>query len=154
MNKRLPNPYENYRKREFASHHFYLLGKVVLIIGNDEDLLQTLVKQLAKKGADIALFCWQMPIETVYKIMESVRSVGRNFLLIEEVEHQFFSADRLIQTVKTRMGRLDIFIDLSAQSSSSSLPNEQTPEWNHWNCQLTKEALEEITRLNDRGISK
>jgi len=110
---------KNRRREEAASHHNLLLGKVVLLIGNDTAVVQSLAGQLAQKGADVALVCRQLSRETLRLIRESVESVGRRFLLIEDSERKPVPADRVVQTVTSVLGSLDIFIDLSAQTTEA-----------------------------------
>ncbi|MCZ7666724.1 MAG: hypothetical protein M5U34_05580 [Chloroflexi bacterium] len=91
----------------------------MLLIGNDTSILQNLVSQLAQKGADIALLCWQMPREKAQKIKEIVQATGVRLCLIEQVEYKTSSPGRLIESIVAKMGRLDIFIDLSAQKTEA-----------------------------------
>ena len=83
-----------------------LLGKVVLLIGNDMAVIQTLVNQLARKGADVAILCWQMPLDIGRKIKESVHFVGRHFLLIEQAERNNSTNNQLIETITAELGQL------------------------------------------------
>ena len=108
------------RARKETTHHRKLLGKVVLLKGNDAAVLQSLVSQLALKGADVVLLYWQMPVETVRRIKESAQSIGRHLLLIEQVDKKAIASRQLIETIQTELGRLDIFIDLSAEKDVSA----------------------------------
>lgn len=111
------------KKYEETSQRQQLLGKVVLLIGNDTAVLQNLVTQLAQKGADVALLCWQMPLETARKIRESAQSVGRHLLLIEQSKRHEATYKQLMQTVTAELGKFDIFIDLSAQPKREPMAN-------------------------------
>ena len=130
-----------------------LFGKVVLLIGNDTAVLQNLVGQLAQKGADIALLCWQMPLEVAHKMEAHVQSLGRQLIVIERVENQWFSVEQLIHSIITRWGHFDIFIDMSVNGGSeTAVPNnngeqEEThpaPAWLPPKWQLTRTILEEM----------
>ena len=113
-----------------------LVGKVVLLIGNDTTVLNNLVTQLAQKGADIVLLCWQLPLEAAQKI-----------LLIEQSKEKPTTSRQLIETIVTELGHLDIFIDLSAQKNLSPQNGNGTMNLagaNRW--QLTKAILEELNR--------
>lgn len=122
-----------------------LEGKVVLLVGNDTALLQTLISQCIHKGADVALVCHHLSRETLRWVKALVESAGRHFLLIEEATTQPVSAERLIQAVVNGLGRLDLFIDLSAYGQTlhpaeeQHLTAEQKPGW--W---LARAALHEI----------
>ncbi len=130
-----------------------LPGKVVLLVGNDTAVMHLLIGQLAQKGADIALLCGHISLETAHKIKERVQSYGRELLLLEQEEGHDASPAHLVQTVITELGQLDFFIDLSAQKSepprrfdgNSQMPI-QTPTSirPHW--QFTTAVLKEISR--------
>ncbi|HRQ38099.1 MAG TPA: hypothetical protein PLD25_09310 [Chloroflexota bacterium] len=119
------------------ANHRPLPGKVVLLVGNDTAVLQILVSQLAQKGADIALLCRRLPMETSHKIKESVQSFGGRFLLLEQGEASEPARAQLIQTVTAKLGNPDIFIDLSAQkgeplnneNGNSHKPASMRPNW-------------------------
>jgi len=144
---------KNSRREEAVSHHSLLLGKVVLLIGNDTAVVQTLAGQLAQKGADVALVCRQFSRETLRLIRESVESVGRRFLLIEDSERRPVPPDSVVQTVTSVLGSLDIFIDLSAQTTEALFPRRGNgtllqrlrPNWH-----LRHIVFEEIIRSNNR----
>lgn len=127
-----------------------LFGKVVLLIGNDTAVLQEMVKQLAQKGANIALLCWQMPVEIARKMQEHVQSFGQQLMLIQRAENQRFSVEELIHNITNKWGQFDFFIDLSAgggkagQTDEAEAKDPQTgwlpPKW-----ELTRTVLEEMT---------
>jgi len=125
-----------------------LAGKAVLLIGNDTAVLQSLVAQLARKGADIALLCWHLPLEITHQLQESVQAFGRRLLLIERAENQRFSFEQLIHKVVLSWGHFDIFIDVSAKQESTRQVNEEEkvpntswlpPQW-----RLTQTVLREM----------
>ena len=62
----------------------HLVGKVVLLIGNDTPVLNTLVIQLAQKGADIALFCRRQSTEALQNLKQQVEALGQRFFLFSE----------------------------------------------------------------------
>lgn len=140
---------QSYQDKSFelktTTHRNHLLGKVVLLMGNDTAVLQTLITQLAQKGADIALVCRQLPAETVRRVQASVESFGQRFLFIEEVKRQPISANHLVQTVVTGLGNLDVFIDLSAPKRAPTMHKNmigrRRPDW-----QLAQAVLKEITQ--------
>lgn len=122
-----------------------LLGKVVLLIGSDTSILQSLIDQLAQKGADIALLCWQMSREKAQKIKESVQAAGGHLYLIEQKDYQALNPSHLIERIVANMGHLDIFIDLSAQKvetaaeGAGSEPELRYPDW-----QFSQAVFEEM----------
>lgn len=135
--------------REITPPSKKLLGKVVFLVGNDSQALHTLVNQLAQKGADIALLCWQISWETARTIKENVRGFGREILLIGAEDQNASSSKQLIQAITTELGRLDIFIDLSARKSNelkskAKSENTQQPDWSQPNWQLIGVVLEEM----------
>lgn len=46
---------------------------------------------------------------------EIVQFYGRRLLIIEQIEQRTVAQSQIIETIKNKLGRLDIFIDLSAQ---------------------------------------
>lgn len=148
--------YQNEETRgtpETNANYQSLPGKVVLLVGNDTAVMHLLIGQLAQKGADIALLCGHISLETAHKIKERVQSFGRELLLLEEMAGQTTSPAHLVQTVITELGQLDFFIDLSAQKSepprrydgNSQMPIQtSTSIQPHW--QFTTAVLEEISR--------
>jgi hypothetical protein len=121
----------------------YLMGKVVLLIGNDTAVLHTLIRQLAYKGADIALLCRSLSLKSVGVVKHGVESLGRRFLFIEETKSHPITANNLVQTVVSGLGNLDVFIDLSAQNEqlleNKPIAAEGKPNW-----QLVQAVIKEI----------
>ena len=131
-----------------TGHSNQLLGKAVLLIGNDTDLLQNLVTQLSRKGADIVLLCWQMPLEIARKLQKCVQSFGQQLLLIERVENQRFSVEQLIHKVITDWGHFDFFIDVSSSrrivAQNNAVEKEPHRAWLPPKWQLTQMILKEM----------
>lgn len=126
-----------------------LLGKAVLLIGNDPAVLKNLVAQLAQKGADIVLLCWQLPLETARWLKEKVQGLGQRLLLIEQVNNQTSSFDQLIDKITREWGHFDIFIDISAKKSErtpSLKEAKQSAGWQLSQWHLTQVVLEEMAR--------
>ncbi len=135
------NKVDTRRKHDAAYFNTRLAGKVVLLVGNDTAVLQTMILQLAQKGADIALICRQLSTETMRLIGEKVEALGQRFLFIKAKEltqdhaHKVVHADQLIQTVVAQLGHLDVFIDLSAQKQSTeanetrATSDQPLPSW-------------------------
>lgn len=137
-----------------------LLGKAVLLIGNDTAVLSNLVMQLAEKGADIAVLCWKIPLETVRWLKDQVQSLGRRLFIIEQAQNQDSSVDQLVHRITTEWGEFDIFIDVSARrnkpAASEHLSNGQqkkpdqetrrrNPVWRPEQWHLTQVVLKKMT---------
>ncbi len=142
------------RQRQSASQSVHrLFGKSVLLIGNDTAVLQNLVGKLAQRGADIAVLCWQIPLEIADTMKERVQSFGRQLILVEWSENQRFTVEQLIHKLATKWGNFDIFIDVSTrgeaiehveendenEDSDEALEIAWPPKW-----QLTRAVLEEM----------
>ena len=128
----LSNFHQNNLGRQISSRN-QLVGKVVLLIGNDTAVLKTLTMQLAQKGADIALFCRKLSAEALQTIKTQVEAFGRRFLILSEEELQInegtkSSADRLIKKIVSALGHLDIFIDLSAPQQNLLAAKNESEE--------------------------
>lgn len=121
-----------------------LRGKVVLLIGYDTAVVRDLLINLAQRGADIALICRQrLSRESVRDITQNVEALGRRMLLMEANTQ---SPAWLIQTVQINLGSLDMFIDLSAQSSTAAQKeNAQSAERQQQNWDMTQAAMKAIT---------
>jgi NAD(P)-dependent dehydrogenase (short-subunit alcohol dehydrogenase family) len=138
----------------FPSHWFgrrssprnHLIGKVVMLVGEDTTLLQGLAEPLARKGADIAVVCPTASPELVRPLRESVESAGQRFYQVTaETAEQ---PERIVDTITAELGHLDIFIDLSAHAptrwgfngNGAHDDEERGPDW-----PLAQAALETIT---------
>jgi len=122
-----------------------LQGKVVLLRGNDAAILHNLVTQLAQNGADVVLLYWQIPLETARQIKESAQSAGRHLLLVEQKKSS--ASGQVIDTIKSELGHLDVYIDLSAQKHKPAANfNRQSSQFNKPNWSLTQNVLEELVR--------
>ncbi len=128
-----------------------LMDKAVLLIGNDTAVIKELVMQLAKKDADIALLCWQVPADVARKLNETVQSFGRQLILIERVENQRFSVEQLIHNVITKWGHFDFFIDVSTRDVTAVPNKDEIDEeiykqtaWLPTKWQLARTVLEEM----------
>lgn len=107
-----------------------LYGKVVLLIGNDTAVLRALVTQMALKGADIALVCSHFSVDGLQHLQELVESLGRRFLALVVRDS---SPEQLVHKVTEKLGRLDIFVDLSvqkpAEEPNGSAAARSQPDW-------------------------
>ena len=123
------NKVDTRRKHDAAYFNTRLAGKVVLLVGNDTAVLQTMI------------LCRQLSTETMRLIGENVEALGQRFLFIKAKEltqdhaHKVVHADQLIQTVVAQLGHLDVFIDLSAQKQSTeanetrATSDQPLPSW-------------------------
>lgn len=125
--KKLPHNYNNNDKpmdtsRNRDQHNLPLLGKAVLLIGNDTAVLHRLIKQLVQKGADVALLCGRLPENTALHFQSQVQASGNHLLLVQQADNENRSIGQLVHHIATRWGPIDFFIDLSARQSSPPLP--------------------------------
>lgn len=103
-----------------------LRGKVVLVIGGDSENGRSLITALAQKGADIVLvFTDKLPPETL-NLKEEVEDLGQRCLIIAGDPSSKGFAQRAMQQIATTFGRLDVFIDYSAQDSKDTNVNGQS----------------------------
>lgn len=132
---------ENQKRPQNGGHSSRrsLLGKVVLLIGDDMALLRALVPPLAAKGADIALIGAEQEPDELGSMRDSVESAGRHLMLIDVEQQQEESPQALIQSVTAGLGRLDIFIDLTGAGGSEP---QLLPNWG-----MAQAALGAMARL-------
>lgn len=135
------------RRRTSRNH---LIGKVVLLVGQDAAVLHSLAEPLARKGADIAVLAPEVPPDMMRPMRDTVESAGQRFLHVGgETGPQApdIAPQTIMETVTASLGHLDVFIDLSAQASHQPALNghsependERDPDW-----PLVHAALEQI----------
>lgn len=131
----------------------HLSGKVVLLVGHDAAALHSLAEPLARKGADIAVLAPDVPPQLVRPMRDSVESAGRRFLNVADQPQTTANGHAprtIVEAVTASMGRLDIFIDLSAQAANRLAVNggrdyDYDTEERHADWPLVHAALEQIT---------
>jgi len=141
-------------------HNLPLLGKAVLLIGNDTAVLHRLIRQLVQKGADVALLCGRLHATTAQQLRALDQASGNQLLLVQQADNESRSIGQLVHHIATKWGPIDFFIDLSARQSSATRPEaensrepdetavESRPEslanLRPW--QVTQVVLEEMTQ--------
>ena len=126
----------------------HLSHKAVLIIGHDTSVIKSLITRLARKGADVALICWEMQLDSIIKIKETVEETDSRFLLIEQSKAQGFDSKQLIDAITREFGKLDAIIDMSSQIPKKKNQNNhrdkdpwlKKPSW-----PITKVVLEAMS---------
>ena len=97
-----------------------LRGKVVLVIGCNSENGHSLITALAQKGADIVLvYADKLPPDTL-NLKEIVESLGQRCLVIAGNPSSRGFAERTMQQIAMTFGRLDVFIDYSAQDENAT----------------------------------
>lgn len=142
------SPFAGTDRRPSRRNH--LIGKVVLLVGNDPVDLQALATPLAQRGADIALYCQSLKSGAAKQMRQSVEAAKQHFFLISEARDSV-SPQQVVEAVTERFGHLDIFIDLSAQPNETlddNDPLEKDDESEQAVWQLTQAALEEIISVH------
>lgn len=125
--------------------NYHLVNKVVLLIGNDAAILDSLAIEFATKGSDIALASPQLSDRTAESIREKVEQSGGRFLLLDKnLFTDVQKVEVLIDTIKKELGKIDILIDLSAKrfrkSSNGTHSDTPYPRWG-----LSTAILQELT---------
>ena len=126
MSKQMMNHRNNKQFGKVKQHTNHLFGKVVLLVGNDSNASRSLITKLAEKGAHIVLLCQKLSENSAQRIRRSVENLGSRFLLLENGDHKPLTMQTVVQTVKSHLGKLDIFIDISTNEKE----NEQLGELN------------------------
>ena len=106
-----------------------LLNKAILVIGNDTAVIKTLIIDLAQRGADVALICWQMQLDSVLKVVESVQAAGKRFLLIEQAKTEDFSDKQVIDAITAEFGELHAVIDFSGKTEPMQANKQSVTPW-------------------------
>ena len=94
-----------------------LRGKVVLVISGDNDNSHALITALAQRGADIVLVYTDTLPPNTLNLKEDVEDLGQRCLVIAGDPSSKGFAQRAMQQISSMFGRLDVFIDYSAQDN-------------------------------------
>jgi NAD(P)-dependent dehydrogenase (short-subunit alcohol dehydrogenase family) len=126
----------------------HLMSKVVLLIGNDAEVLHALAAKLAANGGDIALASSQLSAEAAKAIQESVQAYGGRFLLLDRglVKNGLSNVQKteaIINNIKRELGRMDIVVDMSAHKGKGA-ENETTTNSDQSQWWLSTAILQEI----------
>ncbi len=117
-----------------------LMSKVVLLIGNDVNVLHPLAIGFAKNGCDIALASSRMPSEIANTIREGVQAVGRRFLFLDKALMNIRKAELAVAEIKRELGGIDFLVDMSKEKTKQRTNQlERQTRW--W---LSKIILQEI----------
>lgn len=92
-----------------------LAGKVALVLGCEDDSVTSLLLSLAEKGADIAFVCLSGLTYSILDMKEEIEMTGRVCLIITDDPYSQSFTERVIEKTMETFGRLDVFIDFSAQ---------------------------------------
>ena len=97
----------------------HLMNRVVLLVGTDPEILHTLAVEFAAYGSDIALAAPQLPDDIINTIREDVQQLGGRFLLVNKDQKTMSqSGEPVVEQVKKVLGKMDIFIDVSARKKA------------------------------------
>ena len=93
-----------------------LRDKVTLVISPDSENSRSLIHSLASRGSDIVFVCLPTLTQMGLQLQAEVESLGRRCLVVvgEDLTSWEFS-EQLIQQIGHVYGRLDAFVDFSAQ---------------------------------------
>lgn len=118
-----------------------LMGKVVLLMGNDAEILQPLAVKLAANGGDIALASSQLSVDSADIIRERVEAFGGRFLYVDINDIQ--ESEAIIRNITEALGGMDIVVDMSAYKGKRSARTiyQDTPQPQRW---LSRAIFEEI----------
>lgn len=117
-----------------------MMKKVVLLIGNDDNVLQSLAEGLARRGCDIALAAQKMPLEIANAIRDSVQALGRRFLYLGALI-TIQKAELAVAEIKRELGGIDFLVDMTDRSIISQ-SDQVPPQPRLW---LSKTILQELS---------
>jgi enoyl-[acyl-carrier-protein] reductase (NADH) len=95
-------------------------NKVTLIAGGASESGQLIAVALAQKGSDIIIVTSHAKHERTEEIKAKVEASGRRCLIIENDPINSQAIKEIMQKIADGFGRLDVYIDYMAQSSSSN----------------------------------
>jgi NAD(P)-dependent dehydrogenase (short-subunit alcohol dehydrogenase family) len=105
------------------NHTSRIRGKVILVIDSGSENGRSLVTSLAEKGANIVLvYADKLPPDTL-SLKEEVENLGQRCLVIAGDPSSKGFAQRAMRQNAVTFGRLDVFIDYSAQAEEQRTDN-------------------------------
>ena len=113
--------------------------KVVLLIGNDDDVLQSLAVSFAERGFNIALSAPQMPLEVANSIRDSVQSTGHRFIFLGDLG-EMKNTEFAMMEIRREMGGIDFLVDMTDRSNGTE-SNQDPTQPRLW---LSKNVLQEL----------
>ena len=97
-----------------------LTGKVTLVVSPDNESGRFLIRSLAARGSDIVFVCLNGITQAVLHLQAEVEALGRRCLvMVGNLQSWRFSQLLMAQIIEV-FGRLDVFIDFSAQEEETN----------------------------------
>jgi 3-oxoacyl-[acyl-carrier protein] reductase len=87
-----------------------LKGKVAIVTGGTRGIGRAIVLDLAANGADIALN-YRQSADLAQELAETIRGMGRRALVVQADVSSFDDAQRMVQKVMDKLGRVDILVN-------------------------------------------
>lgn len=102
-----------------------LKDKGVLIIGKDTATVRHLVYRFAQRGADVALLCQNFSDEDVWQMKKNVHAYGQHLNFLDPQDDKP-NMQLVMEEAKGKLGRLDLFVDLTAQQINAGVSSDST----------------------------
>ena len=107
---------EDWNNTRYSSHFGNLLGKVVILFGENSEVVRTLIVSCAQRGADVALVSSNKSQVSLNPLRRQVQDMGRCLYFVDEQGSKTAEGDQSVSTVLAEFGRVDFLIDLSAKA--------------------------------------
>jgi NAD(P)-dependent dehydrogenase (short-subunit alcohol dehydrogenase family) len=107
---------ENWHINRYANPYGSLIGRVVLLFGENSETIRTLIVSFAKRGADVAIVCSDMSQVSLARLGRKVQELGRRLYFVDHRIQETADSDQTVSEVLDKFGRIDIIIDLSAKT--------------------------------------
>jgi 3-oxoacyl-[acyl-carrier protein] reductase len=108
-----------------------LKGKIALIINGDEGLGYAISDRLAKSGANLVIN-YSKDGNKVVKYLEDIKVEKEQTIMTYNASvTDYASVKEMIEHVKNRFNRIDIFVFNAKPKRSNSLKSVDIEDWNH-----------------------
>ncbi|MFN2137927.1 MAG: hypothetical protein ACK2UK_18375 [Candidatus Promineifilaceae bacterium] len=102
----------------FVNHDYPLAGKVAVLFGENTPAVRRMIPALAGRGSDIAVVCSRASFAPLAPLGAGVQSAGRRLVFVDKALQETAGGDQTIAAVLSKLGRIDVLIDLSVQGAS------------------------------------
>lgn len=103
-------------------------GRVALVTAGSKGLGAEVVRQLARRGADVA-FTYRQDAAAAKAVTAAVHKLGRKCLAVRADAADFAKAHKVVAEVARRLGGLDILVSNAGIARVASLHQMKESEW-------------------------
>lgn len=110
-------------------NQFSLKGKKALVVGGRRNMGKGFALGLAEAGADVAVADLNVADGALQSVAEEISDMGRNGIAVQADIASKSSVDSMVQDVVTRLGGIDILMNVAVMYHRKSLPDLDEDGW-------------------------